>query len=450
MEFYDRQREIAELKRIQGISFNIHSQMTVVTGRRRIGKTSLILRACPGEDSVYLFVSRNNEAVLSGIFAAKVREALGIFIPDGTTRIRDIFRFLMEEGRHRPFNLLIDEFQDFSYVNPALFSDIQELWDQYRQQTHVNLIVSGSVYSMMERLFRDAEEPLFGRSDAILKLRPFGTDVMKQILADHHPDYAPDDLLALYMYTGGVPKYIESFMDNGAFSRDAMLRHMIRKDSIFIDEGKRMLVEAFGKEYGTYFSVLGCIAAGINTQPVIETALGNKSAGGTLKRLIEDYDVVRRVRPVFSKEGTQTVRYEIADNFLRFWFKYVHKHRDLVESGNYPLLLQIIRDDYETCSGPVLERYFRTKLAERQAYRTIGGWWDPKGYVDAQGHRQQCEIDIVAIDAAGETAELYEVKRNPAKYRESLLREKAAHFVAKEKALRPYTLRLGKLSLEDM
>ena len=64
MEFYDRTNELTELQRIQNLSFSDHSRLTVVTGRRRIGKTSLIMKSVEGLPTVYLFVGRKAEATL--------------------------------------------------------------------------------------------------------------------------------------------------------------------------------------------------------------------------------------------------------------------------------------------------------------------------------------------------------------------------------------------------
>src|SRR5690606_28490338 len=130
----------------------------------------------------------------------------------------------------------------------------------------------------------------------------------------------------------------------------------------------------FGKNYATYFSILSAISGGINTQPAIEAALGNKSLGGQLKRLVEDYNLIVRQRPVLSKEGTQTVRYEIQDNFLRFWFNYFDRHRSLIEIKNFTALQNIILSDYPTYSGKILERYFKQQLAESNQFREIGSW----------------------------------------------------------------------------
>lgn len=61
MRFYNREKELALLEKMRQVSFSVYSQMTVLSGRRRIGKTSLIFKSCEGTPTVYLFVSRSNE-----------------------------------------------------------------------------------------------------------------------------------------------------------------------------------------------------------------------------------------------------------------------------------------------------------------------------------------------------------------------------------------------------
>ena len=86
---------------------------------------------------------------------------------------------------------------------------MQNLWDQYRRKSRMNLIVSGSIHSLMQKIFQNSKEPLFGRADNIIKLSAFSLTTLKEIIYDHRPDYSNDDLLALYAFTGGVPKYVE-------------------------------------------------------------------------------------------------------------------------------------------------------------------------------------------------------------------------------------------------
>ena len=219
-----------------------------------------------------------------------------------------------------------------------------------------------------------------------------------------------------------------------------MIAFMVRDNSPFTEEGKNLLVEEFGKNYTTYFSILSAISSGVNTQPGIESFLGEKSIGGQLKRLIEDYNLVVRQRPLLAKPGTQTVRYEIQDNFIRFWFNYFDRHRSLLEIRNFVGLQSIIRADYPTYSGRVLEQYFKQQLAETFAYRAIGSWWEPKG--------DQNEIDIVALKMEKNQALVAEVKRQKKNFKPEIFARKVEHL--RQKLLPGYQIETRCFTLDDM
>lgn len=440
MKFYNRTSELSELQRIQRLSFTDYSRLTVVTGRRRIGKTSLIMKSVEGKPTVYLFVGRKNEATLCSEFLPIIAQSLDTFVPREIQTFRSLFQYLMELATNRSFNLVIDEFQEFYSINESVYSDMQNIWDTYRKKTKMNLIVSGSVYSLMEKIFQHKKEPLFGRADNIMKLSAFDIVTLKEIMSDYRPKYTNDDLLALYSFTGGIPKYVELFCDNNMLSVDEMISFMARENSPFTDEGKHLLIEEFGKNYATYFSILSSISGGINTQPEIEAALGDKSIGGQIKRLIDDYNIIVRQRPILAKEGSQTVRYEIQDNFIRFWFNYFDRYRSLIEIKNFVGLQSIIKSDYPRYSGPMLERYFKQQFAESFQYRVIGSWWEPKG--------SQHEIDIVALKLEKNQAVAVEVKRQRKNFKPELFATKVA--LLKNKLLPKYQIDTVCLTLEDM
>lgn len=440
MKFYNRTSELSELQRIQRLSFTDYSRLTVVTGRRRIGKTSLIMKSVEGKPTVYLFVGRKNEATLCSEFLPIIAQSLDTFVPREIKTFRSLFQYLMELATNRSFNLVIDEFQEFYSINESVYSDMQNIWDTYRKKTKMNLIVSGSVYSLMEKIFQHKKEPLFGRADNIMKLSAFDIATLKEIMSDYRPKYTNDDLLALYSFTGGIPKYVELFCDNNMLCVDEMISFMARENSPFTDEGKHLLIEEFGKNYATYFSILSSISGGINTQPEIEAALGDKSIGGQIKRLIDDYNIIVRQRPILAKEGSQTVRYEIQDNFIRFWFNYFDRYRSLIEIKNFVGLQSIIKSDYPRYSGPMLERYFKQQFAESFQYRVIGSWWEPKG--------SQHEIDIVALKLEKNQAVAVEVKRQRKNFKPELFATKVA--LLKNKLLPKYQIDTVCLTLEDM
>lgn len=441
MKFYNREDETAKLQEIRALSYEDHSRMTVVTGRRRIGKTSLIIRSMEDKPFVYLFVGRKNEASLCTGYCKEIADSLGMFVPPMTS-FRDIFTFLMQQGESRCFTLVIDEFQEFFNINPSIYSDVQDVWDRYRLKSHVNFIVSGSIYSLMVKIFQNYHEPLFGRADVLMKLSPFTLPVLKQILAENAPGYTNDDLLALYTVTGGIPKYVELLVDSKALSVKRIIHAICDPDSPFKDEGRTLLTDEFGKQYGTYFSILDAISNGINTQSGIAAALGEKSIGGQLKKLEETYGITKKMRPVLSKAGTQTVRYEIADLFLCLWFRYFEGNRTLIEMNQMEVLEKIIASDYTTYSGKTLESYFKQKFIESHQYRDLGSYWE------AKKGKEQYEIDIVALRLEKDKAVAVEVKRQRKEFKPELFADKVKHL--KEKVLPGYDIEQLCLTLEDM
>lgn len=445
MKFYNREKELARLAEIRERAFSNHSQLTVVTGRRRIGKTKLILRSCEDTPTVYLFVSRNNEASLCRMFSASIRTALDVPVPDSIQSFVDLFAQIMMLGQVRKFNLVIDEFQELYNINSSIFSGLQDVWDRFKDISHVNFIASGSVYTLMHKIFLDYGEPLYGRCDTVIKLHPFSTSVLRAIMDDCCPGYANDDLLALYTITGGVPKYVELLMDRQAYTVADMMRCVLEENSIFLEEGVVLLSQEFGKKYGNYFSILAAIASGRNISAEIAQAVGEASVGGMLGRLENDYELVSRRRPVMSKERSQNVRYEIADNFLRFWFRYVAKNQDLVQIGQNEALIGIALADYSTYSGLTLERWFRQKLEESGLYRSVGCWWNNSKGASVD----QSEVDIVAMPVdKSKAVYVAEVKRQSKNFKPELFKEKVKHL--RDKILHGSIVECALLTLEDM
>lgn len=445
-KFYGRDVELSRLREMMRQSFEDYSRFTVIVGRRRIGKTSLVaqlMRECEKNvPSLYFFVGKKTEGTLLDIFRKEARNKLGEFVPDGISTFRDLFELLLNIAKHRQFILFIDEFQEYDNINSEVFSDIQELWDKYRQETKMCLIVSGSIYRTMDKIFKGETQPLFGRDDATIKIEPFSTEIIKEILHDYKADYTHDDLLAIWTITGGVAKYIELLMNNECYDIEKMVRFICTSgDTYFINEGKTVLIEEFGKNHNTYFSILDMIAQGEVTQKQIESAVGIKNISGHLKLLEEEYKIIRKKRPFGAGSNTQTVRYEITDNFFRFWFRYVQHYSYLLEIQNYPALQEIMTSDYTTFSGIALERWFIKRMMESFKYKQIGGWWSEKRKQDP------CEIDIVAERLTGEV-EVYEVKRNKERYKAKRLEEKIE--VMKKQIFNGKQIQIGCLSLDEM
>lgn len=246
--------------------------------------------------------------------------------------------------------------------------------------------------------------------------------------------------LALWTFTGGVAKYVEMLMDAGAFTRDAMIDCMVREDSPFLGEGRAVLVDEFGKEYGTYFSILSAIARGRTSRNEISQAIG-RDAGGYLARLENDYAVIAKMQPLFAAASAKSARYRLHDNFFIFWFRFRFRYGFLLEIKGYDRLREIIRRDYDTFSGFALERYFREVFIESNAWTRIGSWWDRKG---------KNEIDLLAENELEGTYAVCEIKRDKSRIDLGVLAAKFNAFTTasgKWKRVKPQFLAL---SIEDM
>lgn len=439
MQFYDRINELKSLEEIKEMSQN-GGQMTVLTGRRRIGKTALLIKSCEGQPTLYFFVTRKSEVLLCNEFVEEIHRQLDM--PCGNfTSFGKLFEYLMQLSVRESFNLVIDEFQEFDRINPAVFGEMQHYWDIYKDRCKMNLLISGSVHSLMHKIFEDRKEPLFSRAGRIIRLKPFGTDTLKKILADHNPDYNSEDLLALYTFTGGVAWYVELFVKYNALTFNKMLNFITREDAPFLTEGKNLLVEEFGKDYAIYFSILECVARGLTSRTEIESYIGGKDIGGYLAHLENDYFILSQKRPIFAKPSSRQVRYYIADNFLSFWFRFVYKYQNLIESGNVAMLKEIIRRDYPTFSGLMLERYFRDHYIELGKHTHIGSYWDRKG---------ENEIDLVAVNEFDKNIEIIEIKRTADRINLNVLETKGKNFIAMNDGIKHFNVTYKGLSMSDM
>ena len=186
MKFYNREKELQKLKDIEKSSL-LSSKMTVIVGRRRIGKTKLIQEAY--KKNIYLFVSKKNEALLCEEFIIIIQDALDIKIFGQILKFKELFEYLMDLAKIKHFTLVIDEFQEFLQINDTVYSDMQNIWDSYKESSKMNLVLSGSIYSLMKKIFEDKKEPLFGRANNKIHLKVFNVDTIKEILKDNYPLY---------------------------------------------------------------------------------------------------------------------------------------------------------------------------------------------------------------------------------------------------------------------
>lgn len=207
-----------------------------------------------------------------------------------------------------------------------------------------------------------------------------------------------------------------------------------------MEEGRSILMQEFGNDSATYFTILTSIASGHTKFAEIKNDLGS-DVGAYLSNLERNYGLIRKVNPVFAPPASKNAVFRIEDPFLRFWFRYVFRCAPYVERGMFERLRALVSEDFDVFSGRSLERYFEWKFTEEERYTCMGGWWDRKG---------ENEIDLVCEDETAGAIDFYEIKRRKSAIDLAALEAKTSRFFEKH----PEKLRLKRrilgLSIDDM
>lgn len=407
MKFYDREDELKLLKTIEDKSKK-RSYMTLIYGRRRVGKTRLIRNHFEDKKFLYFFVAKKSDSLLARDFMEEIKQKFNIDIYGTPENSVDILKIILQLAKKEQINVIFDEFQNYEYVNRNIFSEIQKIWDMEieNENTRINLVFSGSSISLIKRIFLGEQEPLFGRLDYRLHLQPLKLKVLKEILSDHNR-FTYDNLIDLYIFSGGIPKYIDFFIDSGAKTFNEFINGFIFENSPLLEEGKFSLMEEFGKKYGIYFAILQLISEGKTKRSEIMSILKEiKEIGGYLSVLENNnLKLIIKLKP-FNQKRSRNIRYLIDDPFYQFWFRFIYKNISAVEALNFDYLKKIILRDWSIYRGVMFEKFIKEALKESLLFNRIGSYWDKNGLN---------EIDVVAINDDKKYILVGECKLNKAK-----------------------------------
>jgi AAA+ ATPase superfamily predicted ATPase len=395
MKFYNREPELERLHTFKELAEQALFFIRV-TGRRRIGKTLLIreyLKQTRGQ-SLYFFVTKKKEKPLLDEYASIIAEHSDEYTGISFKDFDDFFKFLFTLLKRKKLIIVFDEFQNARYVNDAIFSILQKHIDLNKEQARGMLMVIGSINSMMRRIFEDRTQPLYGRLNGSFLLKHFPIETIKQILDDHGLP-SNNDLLFFYSIFEGIPFYYNYISERAGFNKtreDFFKDDILDESSTLLNEGKEILVEEFGKDYSTYFSILEAIACGATTISRISDRSGIpiSNLSRYIADLIEDHELIERRVPFDSKMNNKMGQYYIQDNFLDFWFRYIFKNKSRIEMLNKDRMAAEILGDLPVFMGKKFEKLIITHLIEmnrsnRVRFDRIAQYWD----------RGETEIDII-------------------------------------------------------
>lgn len=432
MDFYNRTDELAALEERWDSS---RAEYMVIYGRRRVGKTELILRFAEGRRCLYFEATSGtaNDHLedVSRALAQMSGRALFAIQPLGNWQA--FFAAVAEELGRGPLLVAMDEFQFVAREAPHLGSLINRFWREHKDDPNLFLILSGSDVSFFEREVVGYTATTYGRRTGSLHLRPFPYTELRCFL----PAWSPEELVRAHAVFGGIPYYLEA-LDPAAKLEDGIERHILAPDGLLRNEPRFLFSQQSDlRGDSVYFSTLRAIAAGRTRRNEIAARIGRSdNATGQLLDKLTEMGLVRRVHPVTAAhpDRTKTVRFTIDDQFLRFWFTFVHPYEDRLHSradAHRHLEGTVAPRLDEFVSAPAFEQICQTWLRARTGAAAAGRWW---GHVrertDSGLRNVPREVDAVAVDHDGTVVALGSCKwtAGAMPHREkALLRRLAGH-----------------------
>ncbi len=423
-KFYGRAEQLADLERILGRQRWFFAK---VTGRRRIGKTTLIQRAIQeigNQQPVFYVQIPDSEP--AGVLSA-VNDALETFqVPaDQYPRPQTLLQLvkLMETMAEGGYILVLDEFQYFNRKGYEAFcSYLQAGVDRLAakaERVPGGLIVLGSVHIEMMALLEDRTAPLYNRVTDTIDLTHLDISSIVTLLRDH-AEPTPERLLFLWNLFEGVPKFYRDCFEQGVLAAER--KELLRR--IFFESSSPLRSEAdnwFLRELrGRYDVVLKFVARNpgrMHNELVhaIREASGSPDTqiGGYLRVLIERFGLIERKLPVFAKPEAKRSRYYVTDNFLRSWLAALANPvsaiafrplNELIDEADQRLA-DVEGSALEKLAGQLYEERSRKGIGDFPLTRRVQGYWD----------KADTEIGLVAVNESAQTIRFGSCKRSPHK-----------------------------------
>jgi len=391
--FIDRQAELQQLEQLYASG---QAELFVLYGRRRVGKTELLAQFCQDKRHIFFVADLDVEPTLrAGLSRAVNAELLG---PEAATAVypswEEIFRLLGHHAQSQRLVMVMDEFTYLVAAHPPLASTLQRLWDSHLRHSQLMLILCGSYVGMMEEAVLGYNAPLYGRRTGQYLLEPLNFHDARAFF----PTYDLSDQIRAYALLGGTPAYLRTMSPSRPLLDN--VRDQIFTRGTFLYDEVRFLLQQELREPRNYFAVLEAIAGGRTRLNEIKQATGLDGVTAYLNTL-QGLHLIERVVPVTEGQPHKSRRglYRLRDHFFRFWFRFLHPNRTLLERGGSGLAVDaLVAPHLDAFTGPIFEDVcqqflWRIGLAGGLPFLPlrIGGWW-----------RANEEIDIVVLgeDAA--------------------------------------------------
>lgn len=411
--FIGRERELASLKDFyekDGIG------MTVIYGRRRIGKSTLIAEFVKDKKVIFYTATKVGKDRNLELFSKQVTDLFLSGIEDISFHtIEAVFDFINKNISDEKVILVIDELPYWAEKDEALLSILQKYMDTEWHDKNLKIILCGSALSFMENKVLSEKSPLFGRRDSQIKLDAFDyLDAAKFV-----PNYSNEDKAICYGITGGVAKYL-SMMDSSKSLDENIIKLYFRTDGYLYDETRNLLTQEFS-DITLVNNIIEQIASGQNTINIIANKIGEKESTilYSLEKLIS-VGLVEKKKCITEEKNKKKTQYILKDHMFKFWYEFIPKATSVIEMGQGELYYhKAVKPVLHSYMGSVFEdmcRYYTLQhgiLGEFDCFvTTVGTWWGTETIINENGEKraQSTDIDVVALSEIEKKAVVGECK----------------------------------------
>lgn len=411
--FVGRERELASLKEFydkDGIG------LTIVYGRRRIGKSTLITEFVKDKKTIFYTATKVGKSRNLELFSKQVLDLLMPGMEDMSFHTTEaVFDFIDKNVGDDKVVLVIDELPYWAEKDDALLSILQKYIDTVWNDKNLKIILCGSALSFMEKKVLSEKSPLFGRRDSQIRLEAFNyLDAAKFV-----PNYSCEDKAICYGITGGVAKYL-SMIDPEKSIDDNIVRLFFRTDGYLYDETRNLLTQEFS-DISTVNNIVEQIASGENTLNTIAGKTGEKEQTVlySIDKLI-NVGLVEKKKCITDEKNKKKTQYVLRDYMFKFWYEFIPKATSVIEMGQGEAYYQkAVKPVIHSFMGSVFEemcRYYTLRHGIAGEYgcfiTSTGTWWGVENITDKNGdtRAQSADIDVVGISEIDKKAVIGECK----------------------------------------
>lgn len=386
-QFYFREKEIEILN---NFFKNNNKRALAIYGRRRTGKTELVLRAIKeAKNDVYYFqISSFDYFTSLSDFKRILKRGGEDTILDSLNSFKDVFTYINKNKRI----VVIDEFPFLAKKNKDVGIEFQYIIDHCLSE-NIKLILLGSNRSFMKGQIEDSSSPLYGRFDEIIYLKPFNYEEIKELFKKD------DDAMKVYALTGGVAQYVMFFKEYMDVSKAIDHLYFNRNGRLFLESGNYLNQEL--KDTTTYNLILRYLGDSDKKASDIASfvKIDNRAIYAYLNKL-EELNIVEVVNNPLSNKNDK--RYHICDLYLRFAYTFIEPNISLITSLESKAKSYVLNERFDEYQGFIYEEIIRNSLYDLALDNAlnfmpinIGKWW---GNIMINGEWGESEIDVVGVN----------------------------------------------------